>query len=99
GRRRRDSRPAGTRPAARNRRAAAGSGRQGPCGPCYFFSRSSAAAVIASVAVPITASGSGAQKGLWSEGSLPLSAAASHFALGTPPTQKIVLWIDLSAIQ
>ena len=51
---------------------------------------SSAAAVIASVAVPITASASGAQKGLWSEGSASLPAcAASHFAFGTPPTQNV----------
>lgn len=54
-----------------------------------FFRISSAAAVIASVAVAITVSASGAQKGLWSDGNLVGSPpAASHFALGTPPTQK-----------
>jgi hypothetical protein len=58
---------------------------------------SSAAAVRASLAVAITVSASGAQKGEWSDGSFEMSPfASSHFACGTPPTQKIRLWIDLS---
>src|SRR5215207_4163697 len=49
----------------------------------------SAAVVIASVAAAIVISGSGAQEGLWSEGSLVTSPlTASHFACGTPPTRK-----------
>ena len=56
--------------------------------------------VIASVAVEITASASGAQKGECSEGSFWASPpAASHLSLGVPPTQKIRLSIDLSASQ
>src|SRR4051794_2307334 len=56
--------------------------------------------VIASVAVEITVSASGAQNGEWSEGSLVSSPpAASHLAFGTPPTQKIVASLVLSASQ
>src|SRR3954470_691059 len=61
---------------------------------------SSAATVIASVAVAITASASGAQNGLCSDGSLVSSPpAASHLALGVPPTQKISASLVLSACQ
>src|SRR6185437_7715084 len=65
-----------------------------------FFNTSIAASVIASVAVEITASASGAQKGLCSDGSFKVSPlTASHLACGTPPTQKIVLCLVLSASQ
>lgn len=64
----------------------------------YFFSTASDALVIASTAVEITASASGAQKGLWIDGSLVMSPlAASHLSLRTPPTQRSSDWIDLSA--
>ena len=57
--------------------------------PGYFPNTVNAAVVIASVAVAIVTSGSGAQKGLWSEGNLVMSPfTASHFACGTPPTQN-----------
>src|SRR3954469_25543561 len=54
---------------------------------------------MASTAVEMTASASGAHNELCSEGKVDLSAVVSHFALGTPPTQKIVLCFDLSASQ
>src|SRR3954471_19145718 len=66
----------------------------------YFPSTPSAAVTIASDAVSITASASGAQNGLCSEGSLVSSPpAASHFSFGTPPTQKITACLVLSACQ
>ena len=63
-----------------------------------LFILASTATVIASLAVAITLSASGAQNGLCSEGRViwPASAAAILSA-GTPPTQKMKLLIDLSA--
>src|SRR3954452_7142544 len=56
--------------------------------------------VIASVAVEITVSASGAQNGEGGGGSLWSSPpAAPHLAFGPPPTQKIVASLVLSASQ
>ena len=65
-----------------------------------FLSTPSAATVIASVAVEITVSASGAQNGLCSEGSWACRHwTASQRAWGTPPTQKIRLSMRGSASQ
>src|SRR3546814_14613771 len=83
---------------ARRRRSQLGRRRRSVARQDALSNTPIAAVTMASVAVEMVGSGSGAQKGLCSEGSLEASPpAAFHFSSGTPPTQKIRLWIDLSA--